>query len=382
MIVAVVGPTGGVGKSTLCVNLAAEGVARGRSVLLVDADTRATTRTWGASAHAHDHPAPTLVAMDATMHRPGQLDRVARGHDLVLIDTPAHISAVLASALMAADLVVLACTPAGADTWALAEMAALVAKAQTVQPTLRTVLVINRVPGRTAHRPSVRQALAATGVPVLRTALSQRRVVHAALHAGLGITTYAPAHPAAGELRALYDELIARRPTARPGPTATPRHPRGTRVPPRRAPSAAAPTSQRHLLVQGTGMARARTRKRVAAYVPADLGTELAVHAARTGDTMSDIRVVPRGARCRVPTPGLARPGPCSAPGRGARARAAPGSPRRGAQRARRGARRFASCRHDANRARSRAVHPAPPPRARTARARASPRSARHHARA
>jgi chromosome partitioning protein len=207
MIVAVCGQKGGVGKSTLCVNLAAEGVARGQRVLLVDADNQATCRTWGAVAAEHGHPIPTLVAMDATLHRPGQLDRIAAGHALVVIDTPARLGEVPASALMVADLALLPCTPSGADTWALAETLELVAKARTFRPGLRAALVINRTQGRTALGQGVRQVLADTGVPVLRTALGQRIAFQEALHAGLGITAYAPKAPAAAELRALFDEL-------------------------------------------------------------------------------------------------------------------------------------------------------------------------------
>ena len=70
MIVACVGQKGGIGKSTIAIALAAEGVARGRTVLLVDGDRQATVRTWAATAAEHDHPVPTVIAMDATMHRP------------------------------------------------------------------------------------------------------------------------------------------------------------------------------------------------------------------------------------------------------------------------------------------------------------------------
>jgi chromosome partitioning protein len=207
VIVAVCGQKGGVGKSTLCVNLAAEGVARGQRVLLVDADKQATCRTWGAVAAEQGHPIPTLVAMDATMHRPGQLDRIAAGHALVLIDTPAQIGEVPASALMVADLALLPCTPSGADTWALAETLELVTKAQTFRPDLRAAIVINRTQGRTALGQGVRKVLAETGVPLLRTALGQRIAFQEALHAGMGITAYAPKEPAAAEIRALFEEI-------------------------------------------------------------------------------------------------------------------------------------------------------------------------------
>lgn len=48
---------------------------------------------------------------------------------------------------------------------------------------------------------------------------------------------------------------------------------------------------RRGLIVRGHGTDQERSLKRVAAYFPAALGTELAVYAARTGITMSDVIV-------------------------------------------------------------------------------------------
>ena len=48
---------------------------------------------------------------------------------------------------------------------------------------------------------------------------------------------------------------------------------------------------RRGLIVRGHGTDQERALKRVAAYFPAAMGTELAVYAARTGLTMSDVIV-------------------------------------------------------------------------------------------
>lgn len=208
MIVALSGQKGGAGKSTLAIALAAEGVARGLRVLLVDADPQATGRTWAATAAELGHPAPTVVAMDGTMHRPGQLDRVAAGADLVLIDCPPRLGAVQRSAMAVADLVLVPCGPTGADVWALAESVALVQEAQTLRPGLRAFVVVNKVQGRTAMGKGAREAAASAGLPVLRTALGQRVAYGESVTAGLGPTTYAPRDPAADEVRALFDEIV------------------------------------------------------------------------------------------------------------------------------------------------------------------------------
>jgi chromosome partitioning protein len=208
MILACVGQKGGIGKSTIAVALAAEGIARGLKVLLVDGDRQATARTWAATAAEHEHTAPTVVAMDHTMHRSGQLDHIARGYDLVVIDCPARIGEVPASALMMADLALLPTGPSGADTWALAETLELVNKARTVRPELRAAIVINKQT-RTALGRGVREALAVTGVPVLSTELYSRVAYQEAINLGQGIAQYAPANPAAVEVRKLFEEVLS-----------------------------------------------------------------------------------------------------------------------------------------------------------------------------
>lgn len=207
MIVACVGQKGGIGKSTIAIALAAEGLARGRKVLLVDGDRQATVRTWAATAAEHERPVPTVVAMDHTMHRPGQLDHIARGYEVVIIDCPARIGEVPASALMLADVALLPTGPSGADTWALAETLDLVGKAQTLRPSLRAAIVINKQT-RTALGRGVREALATTGVPVLATELFSRVAYQEAINLGQGIAQYDAASPAAVEIRKLFDEVF------------------------------------------------------------------------------------------------------------------------------------------------------------------------------
>jgi len=86
VIVAVAGQKGGAGKTTVAVNLAAEGIARGLRVLLVDADPQGSARTWVAVAVEGGHPVPSIATGGATMH--ADLPARAKGFDLVVVDTP------------------------------------------------------------------------------------------------------------------------------------------------------------------------------------------------------------------------------------------------------------------------------------------------------
>ena len=207
MILTLLGQKGGVGKSTTAICLAMEALQRGSEVLLVDADPQGTIRTWNDVANERGAAVPTVIAMGATMHRPGQLEVLARRYELTIIDCPPRHGDVQRSALMIADAAVLPCGPSAADAWALTASLEMVAEAQTLREGLKAAIVITRKQGRTTLGKAARAVLQQSGTPVLGSELSYRIAYQEALAAGLGVAQFCPRDPAAREVRALLDEL-------------------------------------------------------------------------------------------------------------------------------------------------------------------------------
>lgn len=207
MILALTGQKGGIGKSTTAVCLAALGVERGMRVLLVDADPQGTSRTWGEVANEAGLPTPTIVAMGATMHKPGQLPSIAEAYDLTVIDCPPRHGDIQRSALMIADVAILPCGPSAADAWALSSAIDVVNEARTLRDALKACIVITRKQGRTALGKGARNVLESSGLPVLTSELGYRIAYQESLAAGRGVTTFAPRDRAASELQSLFDEL-------------------------------------------------------------------------------------------------------------------------------------------------------------------------------
>lgn len=207
--IALTGQKGGAGKSTVALSLAAEGIARGLRVLLVDADMQGTARTWGAVANEAGRPTATIVSMGADLHRPGQLPKLSSGFDLVLIDCPPRHAEIQRAALMVADLAILPSGPSAHDAWAMGESVDLVQAAQRLRPELQAMVLITRkVPG-TVIGASARAALTETGLPILKTELGFRVAYQEAPAAGLGVAQYAPKSEAAEEIRDLTTEVLA-----------------------------------------------------------------------------------------------------------------------------------------------------------------------------
>lgn len=207
MIIAVAGQKGGSGKTTTAISIACEYLARGRRVLLVDADPQGSTSTFASVASEVGARTPTVVSMGVGLHRPEQLPALARDFDVTVIDCPPRHGEILKSAVIIADLVVLPCGPSALDAWALGASVDLINEAKVLRPDLLAVVLLTKKVARTAIGQGARDVLTSSGLPVLQSEMYHRVTYAEAPAAGLGPSVYAPTSPAAEEVRALATEL-------------------------------------------------------------------------------------------------------------------------------------------------------------------------------
>lgn len=206
LVLAVSSLKGGVGKTTLTINIACALHQAGHRTLIVDADSQASCLRWAARAAEAGHQGPPVVALaGASLRR--DLASVSSGFDAVVIDSPPRLGTEARAAMLAADLVLLPTTPGAADVWALRETLAVLEDARGLRPELRAVAVLNRA-DRTALAKMTADALVELGVTVLPVSLGARVAVGEATLAGLGVVTYAPGSPSAREVQALTRAVL------------------------------------------------------------------------------------------------------------------------------------------------------------------------------
>jgi chromosome partitioning protein len=174
VIVALLIQKGGIGKTTLALHLAGHSARQGKRVRVIDADPQGSAldcseqraqrrfeRLFGVIGQARE-----------TLYREAPV--LARHADHVVIDGPPRIAALLRSALLAADAVLVPAQLSPFDGLGSAEMLALISEARVFRPALVARFVLNRCAARTIIARDTTLNLADHDPPALAARIAQR----------------------------------------------------------------------------------------------------------------------------------------------------------------------------------------------------------------
>jgi chromosome partitioning protein len=205
MIIGVLNQKGGVGKTTIAVNIAAFLGKTRRRVLLVDADPQGSALAWS-SARTIEPIFPVVGMPKPSLHR--DLPALSRHYEVVIIDGAPRVNELARAAILASDIVLIPIQPSPYDVWAAAETVKLIREARQYKEKLQAVFVINRRIANTAIGRDVSTALKQfDDVPVLTASLTQRVVYAESAAKGLSVIEVAPKGDATKELERLVKQL-------------------------------------------------------------------------------------------------------------------------------------------------------------------------------
>ncbi|MEI7590463.1 MAG: ParA family partition ATPase [Deltaproteobacteria bacterium] len=205
MIIGVLNQKGGVGKTTLSVNLAAALTRLGSRVLLIDADPQGSALDWAAAREGE--PLFSVVGLPRpTVHK--EIGTIGKDYEHIVIDGPPRVTDLARSAIMASNIVLIPVQPSPYDVWAADEVVKLIDEARVYKENLKSCFVINRKIANTAIGRDVREALSAYPVHVLNASVTQRVVFAEAAAQGRAVYEIDPDGCAANEMQAVLAELM------------------------------------------------------------------------------------------------------------------------------------------------------------------------------
>ncbi|MEQ6250934.1 ParA family partition ATPase [Sulfitobacter sp. HNIBRBA3233] len=203
MIISFLNQKGGVGKTTLSVNVAGCLARQGHRVLLIDADKQGSATTW--ASLREDAPFQVVSMARANMARDAL--KLAQDYDHTIIDGPPHAEEIARSCIVASDFVALPIEPSGLSTWASDLTVRQVKEAQEFKPTLKCGFVVSRKIGKTVIGRDIRNMAAEAGLPILESEIEQRVAFAEGMTMGQTIFEWAGESNAARELEHLTKEI-------------------------------------------------------------------------------------------------------------------------------------------------------------------------------
>lgn len=213
MIITVGNTKGGVGKTTIAVNLAIARALAGRNVWLIDGDRQGTAQAAiSIRAEAGHSPGIACATYPDGQTLRGQVQQQAARFDDVVIDAGGRDSTALRAALVLSDVLLVPFQPRSYDVWALNDIAALVDEARSVRDGLRCFAVLNCADPGERSTDNAEAAAAVAEVPqfkYLQTPLRRRKAFANAAGAGQSVLEIKPQDTKASfELNELINALF------------------------------------------------------------------------------------------------------------------------------------------------------------------------------
>ncbi len=204
MIISLVNQKGGVGKTTIAINIGIGMARRNYKVGFLDTDPQGTASQWQSiegnmafEVRRHPSRVSSMDLMDAD-----------RNHGVVVIDTPPAIGEITQSVLEVSDLAIVPLAPSVLDIWSSRTTVGMIEEAMKVNPRLKGRLLVSRKIPRTRLGRDGREAIEALEMEVFETEISQRIAYVESMIAGVSVFQYAPKSEASQEMERLCEEII------------------------------------------------------------------------------------------------------------------------------------------------------------------------------
>ena len=213
MILAIGNIKGGVGKTTLAINIAIARALQGRDVLLVDGDQQQTAMTFTEIRTEKKGSASyTAVSLSGAALRT-QVRQMQAKYDDVIIDVGGRDTGSLRAALTVAQTLLIPVQPRSFDIWAIEQMAEVLKEAREIND-LNAFAVINAADAQGHDNEDAIKVVQETeGMTMLKIMIGRRKAFPNAAALGLSVLEQMPRDPKAVQeltdlINIIYDQKV------------------------------------------------------------------------------------------------------------------------------------------------------------------------------
>ena len=203
---------GGVGKSTLALNLAIERIRAGFDTLLIDGDPRQTSvsKAIAVRTESGQHPPVPCIVLDDARTLRQQAAVLRPKYDDLVIDVGGKDSSALRAALLVTDILLLPVAPESVELWAIDDVLEVIEEAQALHP-FRVMVMLNRAKSSGQDNADTRAMVAEySQLTMLTPSMGHRSVFSSAFGRGQSVAEYRPANAKAiAELRAVLSAIYS-----------------------------------------------------------------------------------------------------------------------------------------------------------------------------
>ncbi len=207
MIISFCNQKGGVGKTTLTINITsyiANRFKKKHKVLLIDADPQGSVLQWQSITDSTLFD--VIHSPDDTLHK--GIKKLSKKYSHIIIDAPPGAGDITLSILLSSEIVIIPVEPSALSIWSSSEIIDLINEAKKHNKKLKGYLLISRKITGTTPGKEAREALKTYGMPIFKTEISQRVAFVKALIEGKSVLEYKKSSAAANEIKALGREIV------------------------------------------------------------------------------------------------------------------------------------------------------------------------------
>lgn len=181
---------GGVGKSTIAQNIAAQFALKGVTVCIADTDTeQKTSAKWATMRNSDVLSVPVYIISPDKVSQ--EIIALKQKFDLVIVDGTPALTELTTRIIILSDVVVVPILPGGGDIWALENFLERYQEAKVTKESyggsVEIAVVVNRYNDRTTLDREVVNAIQDFGIRILQTKLTNRVSYREATISGISI---------------------------------------------------------------------------------------------------------------------------------------------------------------------------------------------------